>query len=241
MSQNSDIIEAFTEMAPRYAQVVDTELTRFWGWSYEGFVSRLVENIPILENETVLDVATGTGTIPHRLHKLGVTAPRIHGLDITFSMLRHARRRLKETPDQRTPNLVCATAMGMPYGGGSFAHVICGLATHHMNVTEFITESHRVLKEGGTLSIADAGGSTLWKIPGVKLIIKVAAYFYFAIIENNTRAWAEVSAVSNVRSGEEWRTLLAKTGFINVTVQHLKSKYFFVPSPLMIQAQKKES
>jgi ubiquinone/menaquinone biosynthesis C-methylase UbiE len=239
MSQQNGIIEAFTEMAPRYAQVVDSELSRFWGWSYEGFVDRLVNSLPIRENETILDVATGTGSVPMRLNNLGISHPRIHGLDITFAMLMHAQRRLAGPSGQEAPNLVCASAMVMPYGKASFSHVICGLATHHLNVQDFVSESFRVLHEGGMLSIADAGGSIFWKIPGVKFLIRIAAFIYFAIVESKTRAWAELSAVSNVRSKEDWRTLLSDYGFENIRIENLKSKYFFIPSPLMIQAQKK--
>ncbi len=239
MNQQNEVIEAFTDMAPRYAQVVDTELSRFWGWSYEGFVNHLVNALPIQDNEIVLDVATGTGSVPCCLYQRGISRPRVHGLDITFSMLRHAQGRLSEYHDHGNPNLACASATVMPYGKASFTHVICGLATHHMDVKDFIAESYRVLQEGGKLSIADAGGSVFWKIPGVKHIIRIAAFFYFAIVENRTRAWAEVNAVSNVRSKDEWTELLSNSGFKNIKIQNLKSKYFFIPSPLMIQAQKR--
>lgn len=238
MNKKEDIVQAFTELAPRYTRVVDAELSRFWGWSYEGFIDRLIETLPDIQDDIILDVATGTGVIPDRLRSKGIIPPRIHALDITYSMLRHAQRQLGNKNKQDTTNLVCASAMGMPYRNGAFTQVICGLATHHLDVTEFIHESTRVLKNGGVLSIADAGGSLFWKIPGVKLLIRLAAYLYFAITENKTRAWAEVSAVSNVRSQEDWQALLMRAGYENIKIQKLHCKYFFVPAPLLIQAQK---
>ena len=240
MTNKNHIIEAFTEMAPQYEQVVDSELNRFWGWSYEGFINQLFEKTPVSEKDTILDVATGTGTIPHRLERLGLHRNKIHGLDITLSMLKHAKRKLGENGIQENPNLVCASAMNMPYANSSFTRVMCGLATHHMQVTKMLSESHRVLRRGGFLSIIDAGGSLSWNIPGVKFLLKLAAWIYFALVENRSRAWAEASAVSNVYSREEWNALLAEIGFQTITINRLKSKFFWVPAPLSIRAEKKE-
>jgi ubiquinone/menaquinone biosynthesis C-methylase UbiE len=241
MTDKNHIIEAFTEMAPRYEQVVDSELNRFWGWSYEGFVNKLFEKTPVSKKDTILDVATGTGTILHRLERLGLDRNRIHGLDITLSMLRHARRRLGGNGVQEIFNLVCASAMEMPYANASFTQVMCGLATHHMHVRKMLFESHRVLRRGGILSIIDAGGAFFWKFPGVKFLLKLAAWIYFALVENRSRAWAEASAVSNVYSREEWNALLAEIGFQTITISRLKSKFLWVPAPLLIRAKKKEA
>ena len=240
MERNEKIIEAFTEMAPRYAKVVDTELSRFWGWSYEGFVSHLVETIPVGEKEIILDVATGTGSIPYQLEMEGLSRRRIHELDITYLMLKHAKHRLGVLNDQEAPNLTCASAMAMPYKEAAFTQVICGLATHHMQVKDLLSESFRVLQDEGLLSIADAGGSIFWRIPGVKLVIRIAAFIYFTTFENLSRAWAETSAVSNVLSKEGWQALLADSGFISITIEKLRSKYFFIPSPLLIKAVKRK-
>jgi ubiquinone/menaquinone biosynthesis C-methylase UbiE len=131
--------------------------------------------------------------------------------------------------------------MEMPYANASFTQVMCGLATHHMLVRKMLFESHRVLRRGGVLSIIDAGGSLSWNIPGVKFLLRLAAFIYFALVENKSRAWAEASAVSNVYSKEEWNALLAEIGFQTITVSRLKSKFLWVPAPLLIRAEKKEA
>ena len=109
--------------------------------------------------------------------------------------------------------MVCASAMDMPYQGDSFTLVICGLATHHMNVEKFVSESNRILTTNGRLSIIDVGGSLVWKIPGIKSIIRILAYFYFLMTENHSRAWAESASISNMRAKEEWQALLLNSGF----------------------------
>jgi ubiquinone/menaquinone biosynthesis C-methylase UbiE len=124
MEDKSDIIEAFSEMAPRYEQVVDSELNRFWGWSYQGFVNLILASSPINQQDIVLDVATGTGVIPFNLQKAGHPHNQIHGLDITMSMLKRARVRLTGLYGQVIQNLVCASAMDMPYSKAAFSQVI---------------------------------------------------------------------------------------------------------------------
>jgi ubiquinone/menaquinone biosynthesis C-methylase UbiE len=238
MEEKANIIEAFTEMAPRYEQVVDSELNRFWGWSYNGFINLLLASTPIQPQDIILDVATGTGVIPSLLEKAGHPCNQIHGLDITMSMLMHARRRLGDQNGHANQNLVCASAMNMPYANSDFTQVICGLATHHMDVKELIFECNRVLHTGGKLTIADIGGSNLWKFPGVKFLLRIVAFIYFFLVENKSRAWAETKAVSNVLSKDDWSLVLMNSRFRNIVIQKLKSRYFWVPSPLLIKAEK---
>jgi len=238
MEDKANLVEAFTEMAPRYEQVVDSELNRFWGWSYSGFVNRLLAATHIEPQDLILDVATGTGVIPSRLEKAGHPQNLIHGLDITLTMLMHARRRLADQNGHVNQNLVCASAMEMPYANSAFMQITCGLATHHMNVTQLISESHRVLHSQGKLTIADAGGSKFWKFPGVKFLLRIVAFIYFFLVENKSRAWAESDAVANVLSKDDWKQILINSGFRNIVIQELKSRYFWVPSPLLIIAEK---
>lgn len=238
MNDKANIIETFTELAPRYEEVVDSELNRFWGWSYSAFINQLLETTPIPTRGKILDLATGTGVIPRKIVREGMGMSRVHGLDITLSMLARARNKL--TTDRRSDqvDLVCASAMEIPYASGSFDLVTCALATHHMDVRLLLSESWRILRPRGTLSIADVGGSSLWKQPIVKAILRVAAFLYFLIHENSSRAWAEAEAVSNVRSQEEWTEILAATGFQKIKVKKLISKHSWIPEPLLIQAIK---
>jgi ubiquinone/menaquinone biosynthesis C-methylase UbiE len=185
-----------------------------------------------------LDIATGTGVILSLLEAAGHPRNQIHGLDITLPMLMRAKLRLGNATGHVEQNLTCASAMDLPYASSGFNHVICGLATHHMDVKKLILESYRVLRSGGKLTIADAGGSNFWKIPGMKFILRIAAFIYFLSVENKSRAWAETRAVSNVLSKDEWSLVLLNSGFRNIVIQELKSRYFWVPAPLLIKAEK---
>ena len=241
MNEKENIIETFTELAPRYEEVVNAELDRFWGWSYIGFVNQLIQTTPIPKKGKMLDLATGTGVIPITVASNGHGMSRVHGLDITMSMLARARKKLVSGDINTQIDLVCASAMDIPYASDSFDLVTCALATHHMEVRLLLSESWRILREEGVLSIADVGGSKLWKNPVVRFFLRIAAFVYFLLQENIHRAWAEAEAVSNVRSKEEWLDLLIETGFRNIKIKKLKSKHSWVPEPLVIQAIKSNS
>jgi ubiquinone/menaquinone biosynthesis C-methylase UbiE len=238
MEDHGSIVEAFSQMAPRYEQIVDSELHRFWGWSYSEFVARLLASTSIQPQDTLLDIATGTGVIPFMLEKSGLAPTRIHGLDITLAMLLRAKRRLADQNGQVSQNLVCASAMEMPYASASFSQITCGLATHHMDVDQLLLESFRVLRSGGTLTLADVGGAKPLKFPPLRFVVQVIVFFYFLLFENIPRAWAEARAVSNVHSQEDWERILSRIGFQQIMAQKLSSRHFWVPAPLLIKACK---
>jgi ubiquinone/menaquinone biosynthesis C-methylase UbiE len=237
---NDNIIQTFTEMSINYEEIVNSELTRFWGVSYHEFINMLIELTSIWNGAKILDIATGTGVIPIKIINKFGRSFQIHGLDITHSMLINAHRKLIEKDILNSIDFTCASAMEIPYTQKSFDLVFCGLATHHMNVDSLLKEVYRILRVGGQLTFADVGSSKLWKIPGVKWIIGLLAYIYYVFKEGSNRAWAEASAVSNVLTEEEWLYLLQKHNFQNISIKQLKSKYFWIPSPFVIFAEKLE-
>lgn len=238
MDDHHSLIEAFTEMAPRYEKVVDAELRLFWGWSYPEFVEQIMSQTNIKENDRVLDIATGTGVIPMHLRQTKKHNGEIHGLDITYAMLQHAKMRFAKAGLNSQPMFTCASAMLMPYRSNVYDVVMCGLATHHMSIPNLLSESHRVLKPGGQLSITDVGGSSYWRIPVIRQFVSLIAFLYFLFKENLDRAWAEATAVPNVQTAASWESELKKQGFEKITIRKLKSRFSWIPEPLAITAIK---
>ena len=238
MEEQDLIIEAFEELSPRYEQVVDSELNLFWGWRYAEFIRTLLQATPVSAEDHILDIATGTGMIPKAIAAEFETVKPLHGLDITYGMLRRARENFSQSHPPDRLKLTCASAMEMPYQPGAFTLVLCGLATHHMHVPTLLDEMHRILADGGRIAVADVGSSPLWRIPGVRLLLRAGAFLFFLIRENFQRAWAEVLAVSNIRTKEEWATLLGEAGFESIVIERLPSKYWWIPDPLIMHAQK---
>jgi ubiquinone/menaquinone biosynthesis C-methylase UbiE len=238
MSPEKGIIETFTELASRYETVMDSELGRFWGWRYSDFVDHLIGMTPLEPEDVILDVATGTGLIPRKINNLELGYPPVHGLDVTQAMLERARQINLEGGLLNQPCLVCAAAESMPYDSGSFDVVLCGLASHHMDVRLMVSEIYRVLRPEGELSISDVGGYPIWNLPGVKVLLKIAGFGYFIIKENLKRAWTEAQGISNIRSVDEWHDILTEFGFRDITITRMRSRFFWIPQPLLIRASK---
>lgn len=236
MSDNDVVIEAFTELAPRYEEVVDQELRRVWGFSYREFVDWLIETISVRDGDLVLDVATGTARIPLALAARTEVESCVVGLDITPSMLEYGRRDVDATGLTPRIKLVCASAMAMPFVEGVFDKVICGLGTHHMDVPQMLSEMNRLLKTGGELVLADVAASPSWKLPGIKAIIRIIVLLYFLPGRNFARAWAEAIALSNIHTAAEWRTILSESGFVNIEITESPARRRWYPCALIMRA-----
>ena len=213
------------------------ELNRFWGFDYDEFVSWLIDEIEIQPDETILDIATGTGFIPAYIQKNEKTYKEIIGLDITFEMLMNSERDLGSSEAFKDVNLVCASAHAIPFKKREMDHVICCLATHHMDVDLLLKNIKHCLTEDGIVHLADAGGSSKWKSIIIKTIIKTLAFIYFFIFENLSRARAESSAIANIHTADEWRQLLTENDYTGIKIVELKSRRFWAPNPLIITAK----
>jgi len=235
MTGNDVVIEAFTELAPRYQETVNRELRQFWGLSYEELVDWLTEVASVNEGDVVLDVATGTALIPLKLvDKVGARG-RVVGLDITLAMLKHGRKNVAATGSSSRINLVCASAMAMPFVEGVFDAAICGLGTHHMDVSQMLSEMRRVLKTGGHLIMADVGASPFWRSFWGTALLKILLIRY-GLTRRSARAQAEVEAFPNVRTADEWRTILSDFGFANIEVTESPARHRWYPCALIMKA-----
>jgi ubiquinone/menaquinone biosynthesis C-methylase UbiE len=233
---NDVVIEAFTEMAPQYEQVVDQELRRVWGFSYREFVDWLIEAISVRDGDFILDVATGTARIPLALAAKTEVESRTVGLDITPAMLEYGQRDVDAKGLTPRIKLVCASAMAMPFVEGVFDKVVCGLGTHHMDVPQMLSEMTRVLRAGGELVLADVAASPYWKLPGVKTIIRIIVLSYFLPGRNIARAWAEAGAVSHIYTADEWRTILSDFGLTEIEITEPPARHRWYPRALIMKA-----
>ena len=238
MNEQNHIIETFTEMASRYESLMNSELNRFWGVSYLDFIQELMNEIDFGSHKNILDIATGTAFIPQYLAAQKVTCHHVVGLDLTFEMLYNAKEQIRKNNRDSSIQLVCASAHAMPFQKHTFDITTCCLATHHMNADLLLKNIYSSLKPDGKFHLADVGGSKRWKVGIIRTFIKVIAFIYFIFVENLSRAQAESEAVANVLTIKEWRKLIADHGFVYIKTRELKSKRFWIPNPVIIEAKK---
>jgi ubiquinone/menaquinone biosynthesis C-methylase UbiE len=230
------ITEAFTELAPEYQWKMDQELEQFWGISYQDFVGLMVEAASIKPGERVLDIATGTAVIPREMQKRSPRLQPIVGLDITPAMLQQARQELNHLAGPVVIHLVCASAMTIPFKAGAFDVLVCGLGTHHMDVPCLLSEAHRVLAATGRLVITDVGASPFWRSWWGRLVLKLLLIRY-GLVQGTARAKAESEAFHNVRTAQEWRKLLADSGFQRIEIDQVRPRRPWYPCGLTLKAE----
>ena len=235
MDGNKAVHEAFTELAPRYEQAMDQELGGFLSKSYDEFIDRLLEFAPIQADHLVLDVATGTARIPRELVDRSRARGGIVGLDITPAMLEHARSSCSADGYAEGIHLVCASGTAMAFAAGTFDAVICGFGTHHMDVPGMLSEMRRVLKDGGWIVLAEAGAPVFWRAWWGRAFLWLSLHLY-RLFSGGARARAEMEAVSNMHTGDEWHAMLSGAGFTKIEVREERARRAWYPHALAIKA-----
>jgi ubiquinone/menaquinone biosynthesis C-methylase UbiE len=227
--------EVFTDLAPRYEQIMDRELGRFLSVGYADFIERLLAFAPIQADDLVLDMATGTARLPRALVERSQAGRGIVGLDITPSMLEHARDRCLSEGSASRIHLVCASGTAIALATCTFDAVVCGFGTHHMHVPSMLSEMRRVLKNGGWLVLAEAVAPASWRAWWGRVFLGLSLHVY-GLMTDGARARAEIEAVSNLHTGSEWRVLLSAAGFTAIEVREERGRRVGYPHAVLIRA-----
>lgn len=235
MEETEHIKEAFTELAPSYVKAMNKELSQFWGISYPNFIEQLVRKAEVKKGDKVLDIATGTAMIPLKIVSDNHYQDQIVGLDITPAMLRQGRKEIAGKRSDQAIDLVCASAMDMPFAEGTFNVIICCLGTHHMNVPKMLSEAKRMLAKGGRVIISDVGATPFWRCTAGKILLRLLMLEY-GFVNRSARSQAEIEAFQNVRTAQEWLELLVDFGFSKVHIEEIKPRLPWFPSGLTLQA-----
>ena len=111
----------------------------------------LVSRVPARPEQTVLDVATGTGAVARELVR--VHGCRVVGLDQSAEMLAEARRRAGERIQ-----LVEGTADALPFAERSFDHLTFTYLLRYVDDPgATLRELARVVRPGGTVAMLEFG------------------------------------------------------------------------------------
>ena len=125
----------------------------FTGISFDDEYSLIADAARISRTSQILDLACGPGIYARRFARRARQGAVV-GLDLSMPMLRYATRRAKEEAF-RNLHLVRGDALSLPFEDGLFDAVNCCGALHLFpDVTCVLREIHRVLKDGGRVTIA---------------------------------------------------------------------------------------
>lgn len=137
------MVEEYRRLAPEY--------DRRWARYVEGTVRMTLAALePARPQDRILDTGCGTGAL---LAEVGRAFPgaRLHGVDLSGSMLRVARKRLG-----RTAVLAGARTQELPYPDEAFDAVASVSVLHFVpDPLRALREAFRVLRPGGTLVLTD--------------------------------------------------------------------------------------
>jgi ubiquinone/menaquinone biosynthesis C-methylase UbiE len=163
-------------------------------------LARLIELLALQGNETVLDVATGTG---HTALAVASYVAAVIGVDPTLEMLAEAEQLAVERGITNA-HFVTGRAERLPFAAASFDVVTVRRAPHHFqSIPLALFEIRRVLRPGGKLGLIDQ--LTAHSPEGVELMERF----------ERRRDPSHVRALSVA----EWRQALAEAGF---TMQHVE-------------------
>ena len=134
-------IKAYNKKASNYDETLDGRFT-------EKFKNLLRENINISDNDSILDVGCGNGTLLSKI----ADAKKINGfgIDISPQMIENAKIRHPQF------EFIASGCEKIPFSDNSMDIVTVCAAYHHFpNVNAFALEAKRLIKPDGNLYIAD--------------------------------------------------------------------------------------
>lgn len=144
----SQIENAVSQEYDKLASTYDSR----WQNYIDQSLSFLLNSIEILPQESVLDLACGTGELA-KLILAKNPQQQITGIDLSKDMLEVAKKKLKAYPNISLYN---TSAASLPIADKSFDIVVCANAFHFFEFPQqVLAEIKRVLKPGGKVIIVD--------------------------------------------------------------------------------------
>jgi demethylmenaquinone methyltransferase/2-methoxy-6-polyprenyl-1,4-benzoquinol methylase len=211
--------EMFTSIAPRYDflnRLLSVGQDKYWR-------QRAIDLLAPMENERILDVATGTGDMVIEVAKRNLSV-QIFGIDFSQRMLDLGRIKIARNGYNQAVSLQIGSGECLPFADESFDGVICAFGIRNFaDVQLGLREFFRVLKPGGRVVVLE------FSIPQNQFL-KTAYEWYFNlilpkignIISGHSNAYSYLpESVTNFPSQKKFIKWIEKIGFKKVSFSEL--------------------
>ncbi len=211
--------EMFTSIAPRYDflnRLLSVGQDKYWR-------QRAIDLLDPMENERILDVATGTGDMVIEVAKRNLSV-QIFGIDFSQRMLDLGRIKIARNGYNQAVSLQIGSGECLPFADESFDGVICAFGIRNFGDAQLgLREFFRVLKPGGRVVVLE------FSIPQNQFL-KTAYEWYFNlilpkignIISGHSNAYSYLpESVANFPSQKKFIKWIEKIGFKKVSFSEL--------------------
>lgn len=215
VDKSSDRVrDMFAQIAGKYDlmnHLLSLNIDKYWR-------SASVKRIPVVGNDPILDLCTGTGDLAFEFHKRHPDVP-IVGADFCSEMLDVARQKQSKR-NVKNIDFVEASAMDLPFDDNKFQVVSVAFGIRNVEVTEQgLTEIVRVCKPGGHVAVLEFSRPYLWPLSSIY-------NFYFRhvlprvgqLMANNDKSAYEYlpSSVSQFPSGQDFADYMSACGLRDI-------------------------
>lgn len=221
--KGAQVEEMFDSIAPAY-DFMNTAMTfglhRFWR---NKALKAAVEVTPHAHD--ILDVATGTGDVAFRVHRM-LPEARITGIDLSQGMLDVARDKLKSLPESEQSLIAFGKGdcLDLPFHDGSFDLITVAYGVRNFeNLLQGLREMRRVLRKGGCLCVIELscpqGALTGlgYRIYSRRLIPVVGK-----MVSGDSRAYTYLpESIAAAPQRDDMATLMRQAGFRHVKWKEL--------------------
>jgi len=190
-----------------------------WNWSSAAGrrratrrASLIIEAAHLSPADRVLELGCGTGLFSERF---ATTGCRLVAIDVSPALLEHAvARELGDKVEFRVDD-----AERLSFDDATFDAVVGSSVLHHLDLTQALSEIHRVLKQGGRIAFAEPNMMN----PQIALQRSVPLF----------RRWAGESPEETAFFRRSLAEQLRANGFTNVRIEPFDFLHPVTPRPLI--------
>jgi len=181
---------------------------------------KFIKSLTFINNDKVLDVATGTGDIAFAIRKR--YKAEVIGLDLSANMLEIAKQKSKKY-NINDISFIEGDAENLPFDDNTFDKLVISYGLRNLgDCKRGLSEFHRVLKPNGKLGILE------FLQPRSTLIGKIFKFYFNRVLPriasffSNSKAYRYLpESVENFLSSDELKSALNEAGFSDISSRNM--------------------